>query len=387
LTIEAIMNTRFNKLWGCLLVAGLLFSALPSCTAQKAIKIGFVAGLTGPNAALGVDGRDGALLAVNKINSAGGVDGHPIELVVRDNLETAKGSIAAVNELIADEGVFTIIGHVTSSMMLAAWEETKDSGVIYLSPTASTSQLSGLDDNFLRVTPTTTIFAEDLAEYAADDLGLKKIAIFYDTDNAAFTDIYREGFTNKINSSGGEIVWTYDFSSASAPDFKPALADLKSVQPDGILIIASASDTALIAQQIRLCNCESQLLTSNWALTKDLIENGGTAVDGIVAVATYNENNQSREYLDFATHFHERFGREPSFSAGSGYEAMLILADALKKSNGEKEGLKQALLETRDFVGVFGNISLDEYGDVKRTLYLVAIQNGEFSTLKTLTTP
>jgi branched-chain amino acid transport system substrate-binding protein len=381
------MCARISKSQGSLLALGFLLSVLSSCKLYEPVRVGFVAGLTGPNAALGVDGRDGVEVAIDKVNAEGGVNGHPLELVVRNNQGTPGGAIGAARELINDEGVFVIINPVTSSMMMAAWGETKDSDVIFFSPTVSTSQLTGMDDNFFRVTPTTTAFAENLADHATDDLGLKRLAIFYDVDNADFSDVYREEFTESIISNGSEVVWKYGFSSASAPDFTPVLESLIELHPDGVLVIASAVDTALIAQQIRLRDDKVQLLTSNWALTKDLIENGGTAVDGIVAVAAYDEDSQSQEYLDFINRFQERFGRMPSFSSGHGYETMLILADALKKTNGNREGLKEALLETSDFSGVFGNISFDEYGDVRRTLYLVAVRDGEFVTEKSFPVP
>jgi branched-chain amino acid transport system substrate-binding protein len=373
------MRARTLISWGCVFIlAGLLLSTLPSCQSRSPIRVGFIANLTGPGAAVGVDGRDGVTLAVDLLNAQGGINQRPLELVVRNNMETPEGSIAAANDLIQNEKISIILGHMTSSMMVSAWEATQDSGVIYLSATASASKLTGMDDNFLRLTPATSAFAETVAEYATNELGLKKLAILYDMDNAAFTDIYQEAFAEKIISNGSKVVWRYDFRSSAAPDFKPIVATLKDLQPDGILIIASASDTALVTQQIRLGGCKAQILTSNWALTKDLIENGGTAVDGIAAIATYSESNPSKEYVEFSNKFEERFGRKPSFSASYGYEAALVLADALKKTKGEREGLKEALLGTKNFNGLFGSVSLDAYGDVRRTLYLVQVHDGVF---------
>jgi branched-chain amino acid transport system substrate-binding protein len=308
-------------------------------------------------------------------------------LAVRDDLGTSDGSISADNELISDEGVFVIVGHMTSSTMMAAWPEFKDSGVVFLSPTVSTPQLSGLKDNFFRLIPVNSLVAERLALHAIKDLSLKRVAIFYDIDNTAFTDTYREGFARDFISNGGEIIMNYDFSSSTAPDFKPILGDLKKLNPDGIFIIASAFDTALIAQQVQLEGLGIQMLTTNWALTDDLIENGGLAVDGIVTVVAHDENNQSSEYLDFARRFQERFGRAPTFAAGYGFESILVLANALQKTNGEKDGLAEALLETRNFTGVNGNISFDEYGDVVRTLYLVVVRDGQFATEQIFSAP
>jgi len=134
--------------WRRSFVALMFLLVVSSCGPREPIRIGFVANLTGANAALGVDGRDGALLAVEIVNSRGGVNGRDLELVVRDDLGTAQGAILADGELVNDEKVGVIIGHMTSNTMIAAWQEFKDSGVIFLSPTVSTPQLSGMDDNF-----------------------------------------------------------------------------------------------------------------------------------------------------------------------------------------------------------------------------------------------
>lgn len=363
----------------------LLFAS--SCSSPEPIRVGFVAGLTGPNAALGVDGRDGAVLAVEKINSEGGVNGSPLELVIRDDLGTSDGAIKADDELINEEKIFVIIGHMTSNTMMAVWSQFQDSGAIFLSPTVSTPQLSDMEDNFFRLIPVNSMFSGKLAEYAASNLALKRIAIFYDTDNASFTDTFRMGFTEKFIANGGEVVLDFPFSSSSAPNFRPALAKLKEQQLDSLCVIASAVDTALIAQQARLEGLDVQILTSNWALTEDLIENGGRAVDDIITVVAHDETNRSPEYLDFSARFEERFKREPTFAAGYGYESVLVLARALKETDGGMDGLADALLRTNNLKGVNGNISFDKYGDVLRTLYLIAVRDGKFMTEDVFTIP
>ncbi|HBY09289.1 MAG TPA: ABC transporter substrate-binding protein [Chloroflexi bacterium] len=365
------------------LLWGLMSLLLSGCQAQAPIEIGFVAGLTGRNAALGVDGRDGALLALDQINQTGGVAGRSLELVVRDDLGTPDGAIAADEDLISAD-VVAIIGHMISETNMAVWPIIEKSGVIFLSPTVSTPQIAGLDDNFFRLMPVNSYPAGRLADYTANQLGLKRVAIFYDLDNQAFTQTFRDGFAAQFEQLGGQVVADYPFSSSQNPDFKLYLEESQPAQPQAILIIASAADTAVLSQQVDLLNMDVQLLTSNWALTNDLIQDGGKAVDGILTIVSHDENNQSPEYLDFETRFEERFGHKPTFAAGYGYEAILILAEALQKTGGSATGLREALLETKDFTGVNGHITLDPYGDVIRTLYLITVQDGQFQTLSTL---
>ena len=357
-----------------------------ACSQKEPILIGFSAGLTGRNAALGVDGRDGALLAVETLNKKGGVKGRTLELVVRDDLSTDKGALAADLEL-KEAGVVAIVGHMTSETMMAAWSQMKDADILYLSPTVSTPQLQGIKDNFYRLIVVNSYPASQLALHAADSMRLKSVVVFYDADNFAYTNTFVEGFSDQFQKAEGKIEAVYEFRSSDEPDFRPMLEEAKGCSPDGILIVASAVDTALIAQQANLVGLDAQLLTSNWAFTEDLLQNGGRVVEGILSIVSNDVNNQSQEYLDFASRFRERFNREPTFAAGYGYEAIEVLASALEKTDGKPHGLGEALLEIRNFSGVHGQIQFDEFGDVERTLYMIAVKNGEFETVQTLGIP
>jgi len=355
---------------------------LTSCSNAEPIKIGFTAGLTGRNAALGIDGRDGAMLAVETINANGGIDGRPLQLLIEDDHGTAEGALTADLTLI-DANVAAIIGHMTSDASIATWNQVKDSGMVFISPTVSTPLLAGLDDNFFRLIVVNAYPAATLAEYAYEELGLRKIVIFYDQDNIAFTGTYRDGFTTPFQNDGGEITAFEEFSSSQAPDFTPALKKAQATGADGIFVLASAVDTAQLAQQARLINFNIQILASNWSFTEDLIQNGGNAVEKIITVVSHDENNQNPNYLAFQNAFIERFGHAPTFAAGYGYEAVMVLAHALEKTEGEKEGLADALNKTQNFPGVHGTISFDPFGDVERTLYLITVENGKMKTIKT----
>jgi branched-chain amino acid transport system substrate-binding protein len=360
-----------------------LWFNLSGCSSYDPIKIGFTASLTGRNAALGVDGRDGVILAVETVNANGGVAGRPLHLLIEDDYGTPEGALAADRALL-NANVTAVIGHMTSDAAIAAWPAAKDSGIVFLSPTVSTPLLAGIEDNFFRLITINAYPATALANYAAQELGLRKVVIFYDTDNLAFTGTYRDGFITPFENNGGMILATHEFASSQSSDFTPALEEAQANGADGIFVIASAVDTALIAQQARILNYDAQILASTWSFTEDLIQNGGNAVENIITVVSHNDNNDTPAYLAFDSAFETRFGRRPTFAAGYGYEAVLVLAAALERTEGSATGLADALLKTEDFPGVYGTISFDPYGDVKRTLYLLTVENGEMKTLKSM---
>jgi branched-chain amino acid transport system substrate-binding protein len=376
-------STRASKKWGWLvwlflLVAGL---ALSGCQGQAAIRVGFVGELTGLQSDLGVHERNGVQLAVDEVNTRGGVAGRDIELIVRDDQGTPQGAQAADRELV-DAGVVAIIGHATSGQTVAGLPVTTEAGVVLLSPSATTPDLSGLDDLFFRVIPTHLDQAQILARHARENRGIARVAIIFDTDNAAYSQSYQATFAETFRELGGQVTDVVNYSSAAKLDFEPLVLQLQAGQPEGLLIVASALDTALIAQQTRLLGWEPTLFASAWAQTDVLIQNGGQAVEGLETVIVFDVQSQAPAYRDFRARYQARFGYPPTFAAGEAYEAMMVLAAALEKTGGRAEGLPQALSEIRNFQGLIGELSLDEYGDASRTHFLIAVREGQFVTLK-----
>ncbi len=247
-----------------------------------------------------------------------------------------------------------------------------------ISPTVSTPGLSDQDDNFFRVYPTFKESSQAFAEYIFKTGGLKQLAIIYDADNTAYAKTYRSTFAEKFTSLGGTIAGEASFASSTQPDFQPLLSQLRDNKADGLLIVASDIDTALIAQRAGIIDWQIPLFTSAWAQTETLINNGGKAVEGIKLEQSYALSSQAPLFVEFKTNFQSRFGNPPSFGAAFSYEAAMVLADALKKTGGSAENLKSALLETHDFQGVNDRFSINKFGDVTRPFYLSAIQNGKY---------
>jgi branched-chain amino acid transport system substrate-binding protein len=341
------------------------------------VRIGFSAQLTGSGAELGVQERNGVQLAVRDINAAGGIGGRPVELLVRDDLGTPEGAIAADRDLVENR-VVAIIGHATSGQTLAGLTVTEPAGVAMISPTTSTAALSGKDDLFFRVLQSLVDRGRGLARHICRDRNVTRLAVLYDTDNAAYAESYRSIFEDAYRGGGGTIVAEVNFSSKALPDFAPLLTAARQSDPDGLLIIAMDSDTALIAQRARIMGWEIPLFTSAWAQTATLIANGGPAVEGMELEQSFPLNSRDPAYLSFRHSFTDAYGSVPAFGAIYGYESLQVLSAALKKTGGSSRGLKNALLSIQDFPGLSDTISFDRFGDVQRPSYLGAVRNGTF---------
>lgn len=351
---------------------------------SKPIIIGFAAQLTGRQAELGVQERNGVQLAVEKINALGGIAGRKIQLIIRDDLGIPEKAQLVDSELIKD-GATAIIGHATSVQTLSGLKVTNPANVVMISPTTSTPELSDLDDYFFRVYPSFKDSFEGFTQYIYKCSGIKRLAIIYDMDNSAYSKSYCTAFIDEFKALGGNITSEANFSSVAKPDFSPLLLKLHESKAEGLLIIASDMDAAHIAQRARLMDWQIPLFTSSWSATEKLIKNGGHAVEGIKFEHAYTLSSQTPIFNDFKTRYQARFGNAPSFGAALSYDAAMVLASALEKTKGKAKGLKQALIETRDFSGVIGTFSFNRFGDVQRPFYLSTICNGKFINIDKLT--
>jgi branched-chain amino acid transport system substrate-binding protein len=374
----AMKNQTYLNIFGMILTCMLTIFQV-GCSKPEPILIGFSGQLSGAYADLGIKGRDGVLLAVEKINEAGGIAGRHIKLLVQDDKGTPEGARAADQELI-DAGVAAIIGHMTSGQTMAAMEVIEKAGVVLISPTTSTEKLTGIDDHFFRVAVTNSTDARLLARHVHQNRGFLRLASIFDTDNAAYTNSYWDAFSNEYKTRGGQVTGSWGFSSSKKPDFGPIVSEIHKSIPDALLIIASPLDTALIAQKIRANAPKIPLFSSAWGQTDAMLQHGGKAVEGLEIVIWFDSDSQNPAYQDFRNLYLAKFGREPTFAGGAGYEAMLVLAVALKKTKGQADGLPEALKGIRKFEGLVGAISMDEYGDVVRTHFLHIVKSGDFIT-------
>ncbi|OQX16131.1 MAG: hypothetical protein BWK76_11970 [Desulfobulbaceae bacterium A2] len=381
--MQELLSTPSVRLLWIVLLTGVSICGLVDCVGTEPVRVGFVAQLTGVQAELGVQERNGVQMAVEEINASGGIAGRSIDLVVRDDLGTPEGAQAADRELM-QAGVVAIIGHATSGQTIAGLAVTNPARVVMLSPTASTPELNGRDDFFFRITYSLADRAQALALHIYQRRNLTRVAVIYDTDNTAYSRTYLEEFAGKYQSLGGSLAVQADFSSRAQPDFASLVARLHAADSDGLLIIASDVDTAMIAQQARLRGWLVPLFSTAWAQTEALVTNGGKAVEGLEIEIAYPLDAQTPVCLDFKTRYQDRFGWTPSFSAALGYEAAHVLAAALNKTAGKADGLAQALVSIKNFKGLIDTFSIDRYGDVVRPFHLGTIRDGKYVDLEAL---
>ena len=358
--------------------AGLLLAA--GCGPSKPVRIGFLGGLTGRMSDLGIGGRNGAQLAVDDVNAAGGIGGRLIELLSRDDEQTAEIARARLKELF-DSGVVLVVGPMTSSVAAAVLPIANERGIPLVSPLAGAPDFSGRKDAFFRVVASSTISAQQMAD-ALLQRGLRRVVTVADLRNAVFTQGWVRAFAEHFAAGGGTALPGLEFEAAPGLKFLDQAARIADAKADAVAIAASATDSAVLVQQVRRLQPTLFVGLSVWAGTEELLQLGGRALDGVLVSQFFDRFNATPRWLDFVARFTKRFGQPPGYPAMNGYDAMQMAALALRGAgetgNAGAAGLVASLAQIRALDGLQRKLNFDEFGDCLAPTYLTEVREGRY---------
>jgi branched-chain amino acid transport system substrate-binding protein len=367
------MDRKASARWAVVVVASALFV---SCAKQEPIRVGFVAGLSGRGADLGIGGRNGAMLAIEERNAAGGVNGRSIELIVRDDEHNPETARRVVSELIGEK-LEVIIGPMTSSIAMTSVPLVNASPTILVAPTVTTKDLEAKDDNFLRIVAVTAAYADKSAHFQYEKRGSRTVAVVYDIGNKAYSESWWSDFRKSFEGLGGRVVKEVQFKSGNDVVFMEKTTELLSSKPDLVLVIANAVDAALISQQVRKLRPTQEIALSEWGSTERFAELAGTAAENIHVAQFIDQSDSSPRYQAFLKNYRERFRQEPGFAGATGYDAAQVVLEALSLQK-PGQSVKDVILAKKVFAGVQEAIHIDRFGDADRTVVIAVIRNGKY---------
>ncbi len=346
----------------------------------RPLYIGFGAGLSGQWSQLGVQVRNGFLQAVEEINNEGGINGRSVVPLIMDD----KNDNSYTDTMLAEmkkKKIDYFIGFSVSSMTPSVNYMLKESNLFILSPSMSTNLLTGIDDNFFRVCNASSEEANSLLKRLKID-GLKDVAIVYDTSNNAYTEPTKNIIVESADSFELNIVYEEGFNSKEN-DHSGLIARINEKNPKQIVIIASGIDTAAIAQGLRVSGNNALLYASAWATTDDLLENGGTAIEGMRINGLYDISSDNEKFLAFSEKMLQAYGTKPTFPQIFGYESLFILKEAMESSNSfEIDEVKAAIIQQETFEGLQSDVRIDQYGDAHRDYFIYEVKDGQFKSLE-----
>jgi branched-chain amino acid transport system substrate-binding protein len=371
------IGTNMKKLPLFLLLAGSLL--LGACSPPPPIKIGFIGGLTDRNSDNGQSGLNGVILAVEQFNRAGGVDGRLVELLPKDDAQDKAVAAKSSEELVAAQ-VEAVVGPFTSSMAQVIVPITGAAGIFQVSPTITSMDFYGKDDNLFRINRTTRDNARDYAQVMVGK-GQKRVAVAYDTRNKNFTESWLTEFRTAANALGAELAAEVPYASGTDTDFDAVVRNMLVVKPDSLFFISGALDVARFAQQSRKLAPTLPIGAAEWASTEQLIELGGPVVEGLLIVQNYDRDDTSERFKAFSEAYFKRFQRNPGYSSVSAYDAATVVLQALKNRQ-KGETVKAAALRSGPYPGLQQEMVFDANGDTQRKVFFTEIRDGRYQKIQ-----
>ena len=347
----------------CLLIGALLLFVLGGTAfAADPIRIGHTVSLTGGASMWGQSEANALDMLVKKINAGGGVLGRQIEFVRYDNRNDAVESVNVAKRLVSD-GVVAVIGPAQSGNSIAT-APVLERAQIPMVVTTSTNPYVTMDQRTGKVRPYAfrPCFIDPFqgtvaARFAVTDLKATKGAILYDV-GSDYGQWLAKYFEEAFVAKGGKIVAKEAFRTDEL-DYRAQLGKMKDLAPDVIFIPTSQKEAAMAAKQARDLGLTAILLgTDNWG-SPDLIELGGSAINGGYFVNLADLADP--DIQDFVAEYKATYGDEPVLpNPVMAQDALLMIVEAIKKSGStDGEKLANALANLKDLKVTSGVLTID----------------------------
>lgn len=352
-------------------------------TSGDVIKVGEVDSMTGSEATFGVSTHNGVQLAVKQLNDAGGIKGKKIEIFSQDDQSKPDEAATVATKLINQDKVVALIGEVASSRSLAMAPIAQQAKVVMVSPSSTNPKVTEQGDYIFRVCFIDPFQGHVMAKFAAENLKLKKVAVLRDVKNDYSVGL-ANFFTETFKRLGGEILVDVSYSAGDM-DFKSQLTAIRAKNPEAIFVPGYYGDVGLIARQARELGIKVPLMGGDGWDSPKLKEIGGDAINGSYFSNHYAAEDKSPQVQEFISKYKAAYGSVPDGMAAMGFDAAMVLADAMKraKSLGTSD-IRDALAETKDYQAVTGKITIDPNRNAKKSAVVLKVEGGEFKYVTTV---
>jgi branched-chain amino acid transport system substrate-binding protein len=330
--------------------------------------------IAGPDASLGIDTKRGVEIAID--DKGGKLLGHPIKLTGQDTGCNAEGGQAAATKLASDPTIVAAIGSNCSSEARPGAPILWKAGIPTVSPSNTAPYLTDPKrgpeyDGYLRTAHNDKVQGAVAAEFAIKKLGVKRAATIH--DGSVYAEQLQAVFAETFKKLGGTIT-AQEAVSPTDTDMRPVLTRIATGSPEFIyypIFIAAGGHITRQAKEIAGLE-KVYLMSADGTFSPDFYKAAGEAAIGMFH-SSPDFSAFAEGYKDFLAKHQKKYGEKPiaPFHAHAYDAAMMIFAAIEKVAKKGPDGtlyigrkaLRDALYATKNFKGLTGTLSCDQYGD------------------------
>jgi branched-chain amino acid transport system substrate-binding protein len=362
----------------------LLTAVLAASTAYAAdpIRIGITTILSGPIADRGQSEQYGAQLALNAINEAGGILGRPVEAYYADNACKPDIGVPATKRLLEQQHVPVIIGALCTPVthaIMPVMQEAKVPLVIATSAGQDFVDASGAggNDYAFKTIPSEVDIARGLIRYLGGK-GISSVAIA--ADAGGFPQANAVAFA-KAARDAGMTVTAQAVIAPNTTDFVPLFDTLKAGNPQALLAMPGAATAGFFkayeASGLKIpVSGRLDLGAAVAAVSPAFRESGGLA--GLTSIAVFTPLIDRPGVHDFVASYQAHYGLMPTQRSFFVYEAVLLVADAIRRAGVADPAAIEAALKTTTMASALGGTyAMNDHNHPKMPLFLVGLKDGK----------
>ncbi len=337
----------------------------------ESLKVGMITTLSGGGAGLGIDVRDGFLLAVKQ-------SGQDIEVVVEDDQRKPDIAVQLADRMIQSEKVDVLTGIIWSNLAMAVVPAAVRQGKFYLSPNAGPSALAGkgCHANYFNVAWQNDNLSEGTGAYSTA-AGYKNsfvLAPNYPAGKDMITGYKREFKGNIAN----EV-----YTQLGQKDYAAEIAQIRASDADSVFFFLPGGMGISFMKQYAASGVDKPLVGPAFSFDQGILQAVGEAALGVKNTSQWNKDIDNASNKAFVETFQKEYGRLPSLYASQGFDTANLLISAAKKSSVKDSDAFREALRAADFDSVRGSFKFSSNQHPVQDIYVrEVIKEGDVFTNK-----
>jgi branched-chain amino acid transport system substrate-binding protein len=341
---------------------------------HKKIKVGMITTLSGGGSGLGIDVRDGFLLAVKG-------DNH-FEVIVKDDQRKPDIAVQIADKMIQSDKVDVLTGIIWSNLAMAVVPAAVKQGKFYLSPNAGPSKLAGkgCHKNYFNVAWQNDNLHEAAGGYG-NTAGYKNSFILapnYPAGKDALTG-YKRFFKGKIEK---EL-----YTKLGQKDYAAEIAQIRSSKADSIYFFLPGGMGISFMKQLSQSGINVPVIGPAFSFDQGILKAVGDAALGVKNTSQWSKDLDNKANKKFVQDFQKEYGRLPSLYASQGYDTGKLLISALNVADVKDQDKFRSALKNANFESTRGSFKFDTNQHPIQDIYVrEVIKEGKILTNKIIST-
>ncbi|MGY3438088.1 MULTISPECIES: ABC transporter substrate-binding protein [unclassified Marinovum] len=347
-----------------------------TATWAEGLKVGMITTLSGGGAGLGIDVRDGFMLAVKQ---SGRDD---IDVVIEDDQRKPDVAVQLSDKMIQSEKVDILTGIIWSNLAMAVVPGAVAQGKIYLSPNAGPSALAGkgCSPNYFNVAWQNDNLHEAAGAYA-NDAGHANSFILapnYPAGQDALAG-YKRFFKGDL---AGEI-----YTKLGQTDYAAEIAQIRASGADSVFFFLPGGMGISFLKQYADSGVDLPVVGPAFSFDQGILQAVGDAALGVKNTSQWSKDLDNATNTAFVETFQAEYGRLPSLYASQGFDTANLMISAMEKADiSDMDAFRTALKEA-DFDSTRGDFAFASNNHPIQDIYVrEVIKEGDVYTNKIIGT-